>query len=330
MKNRVGITAMSGGISRRSPLEGGAVGEAEQSYKRDTWGGYASRLVEYWGERGVDLTLQDACDTLLITPEELRNNASVQFRKEGEGLDYGIYQDILQDKWRKAAEAIYVPLQNDLRSRVDAIEARFKIGDDVDVNAEVEQIELRIDQITHSEEYKLLDSQARELGNERESAFHESMTANEDEYENAKATHKNIAARHDAILDQLRGLDRSIALLCEQRNALESGTICTLDKFLESLYSVELGDNPLAAAWGKALENCIYTVKNNLLGMDIEDTKVPEIYVGAELFDEFKWGISIHPFIQVYIEQKSDFIQPAFYTRVTVRNHPLFTGVGEK
>lgn len=334
MQRITDVRQMSDGIARRSPLESGPVGEARQSYNgfiKDTWGGYASRLVEHWGELGVDLTLQDACDLLGIAPEDIRNDDSVQFQKQDDAFDYDAYETMLHRKWQKEAEALYTPLVDELRSKVDSIAARFRVDHSVDGTAEAERIQKEIDERTHSEEYLQLESELRKLSSEREKAFENSMLAPEETSENAKAAFEDVKKQHEVAAVQFGVLEDSISLLCAKRDAFESGTVLTLDAFLEAMYTVDLSDNQCASAWGKAFEDCVYHVINETFyGDTVESIKVRDVYVGADLFDEFKFNISQHTLVQSYIQEKSDFIQPAFFTTVTARNHPLFTGIDEK
>lgn len=334
MLGRFGIEQMSSGIARRSPLEGGPVGEAQQSYDgfiKDTWGGYASRLVEYWGEQGVDLTLKDACNLLGVTPEAVRNDNGVQFQEFDDGLEYDSYQNMLYGRWTEEAEALYVPLIDELRGSVDAIATRFRVDDSVDTVIEVGRIQREIDERTHSEEYLQLEGELRRLSLEREKAFENSMWSSEEMSGTAKTVFEDVKKQHEVVVDQFRELEDGISLLCAKRDAFESGTLLTLDAFLEAMYAVDLSDHPCASAWGKALEACVYHVINETFyGDNVETIKVRDVYVGADLFDEFKFNISLHPFMQTYIQQKFEFIRPAFFTTVTARNHPLFTGIDEK
>ncbi len=356
---------ISDGIARTNPVEGGPVGEARltNGLIHDTWGGYVSRLVEYWGERGVDLTLDDACSALGIDRNTVRSDASVQFLGKNYGeLSYDGYINRIKQRIRHEVEIELYPFAKDLRQKVDDIVAilvadnKDTVGegkpcadmtsenteatpvinnpDDtvrIDYKSKADMTSEDIETKTSSEEYCQLKKRRDKISKEYDDLYHNSIMAPtqelRDEFEkqlNALKTERN------SVDDGLYDSNTQIYKLCLKRDAEESGLAITLDQFINALYQADVSDNPLSREWGVALIETVDDILYGLSGLDPKETKVPEIYVGKDAFEEFKTRISTHNQIRARVEQHMAFIRPAFKTEITLDNHPLLSGVGEK
>lgn len=330
--SRYGI---SHGIARRPPLEGGAVGEAQLTHSGliyDTWGGYVSRLVEHWGVRGVDLTLDDACTALGIDKETVRTDASVQFRGTGyDDLSYDGYINQLKQSARREAAKEFYPLVDDLRQRVDDIVATLTTEDQDVVISSADTTNEEIEAITSSSQYGELMGRQALIGRTYESLFHNSiMTPTQKERDYFKNQKMKLKVQKDAVDEELDKFNTRIDILHMRRDAEVTGLAITLDKFIIALYEADVSDSPLSREWGAALAERVDEILHGLSGVDDESTKVSEIYVGRDAFEEFKDRISAHNQIRARVKQRMELIQPAFISDITIDNHPLLSGVGEK
>lgn len=328
MKNlaRYGVSykiARAGGV-----LEGGPEAEAQLTYSgmiHDTWGGYASRLIEYWGERGVDMSLDDVCSALFITPADIRDDGKIQFTHFGYDTFSGKVRALIRDRVTEQCQ----PEVERLRQKVAEIAQQFTIDPD-EVSVRFDGIVSDIEAVENSDEYRQLLEKQRAYDKAQETYFYESIGAETTEaYEEAENKRKTLKVERRPTDNRIYEYDMQVALLGLERDAVESGVAVTLDKFIQIIYEAELGESPLAQAWisalGETVDNILYNTP-----VDKETTKVSSVYVGQDAFDLFSDSISAHQLARDTGEAHLAFIRPAFFSDITIDTHPLITGQGEK
>lgn len=322
-------------IARNPPLERSPVVEAQFSHSGfifDTWGGYASRLVEYWGEHGVDLTLDDACDALVIDKGMVRNDSSVQFRENNDtDRSYDTYKNKIKDQIIQKATEYFCPFVDDLEQRVDNILDAFQTDNPDEVKSRADTTDGEIEAITSSEEYNATISRRAMIRGTYDDLYHNSIMApTEDERQNAKEGLGKLKEETDAIDDVYTKLKTRINLLRTKRDAEKTGLAITLDQFITVLYETDVSDSPLSKEWGMALADTVNDILGELSSLDQDTIKVTDVYVGKDAFDKFKSNISAWDQILTRVKKHMSFIKPAFWSKITVANHPLVNGVGEK
>lgn len=338
--NQISILAKAGvgeGVARVSPLEDGPEGKARLSWDGfiagGTWSDYASRLWEYYGERGIDLTAEEVLAALDITHEDIHNKQPLFDKDKNDNCrEYDDYMRRLKKTFRKQAISEQAPVIDSLLEPLNKLRKKFSIEDQDAANVEIEELQEKIKSISSFEDYVALKSERSRLEIESERLSHIStMAETAAEREKAMDNHDNLGKKIQRIRDELSVYDIEKNLCGIKIKSLESGTIVTLDQFIAALYDITPEDKALSARWMKALSGTVEEIALDMsTQVDSDVAKVPQIYVGAEAFDTFESHLNIPKLIWDSVDEKISFIRPAFYSEVTIRNHPLLTGENEK
>lgn len=126
MKNPLRVAGVSDSIARTMPIENTPATEAMLGGERvikASLGHYASTLLEYWSERGVDYTPQQILDLLGITPDMLRDD-SVQFT---DSYDFGDYKQSRIGYFRNQAREYFAPEVKRLATIANMIRSGYAI-----------------------------------------------------------------------------------------------------------------------------------------------------------------------------------------------------------
>lgn len=139
MKNPLEVAGISGSIARVMPIEGGPATEAmleRTAIVRATWGHYASTLLEYWSDRGIDYAPEEILELLGITPDMLRDD-SIQFTRP---YSFENYENLRRAHFKSQAENYFAPESKRLSKIIDTIRSGYIVDK---AKADLEAADLR-------------------------------------------------------------------------------------------------------------------------------------------------------------------------------------------
>ncbi len=315
VSGKIARGGIEGGRETDAMLEGGVI--------KDTWGGYASRLIEYWGEKGVDLDTKTVLELLGIDIEDTKNPKTHFTRSTG--LTFSDYESIRRSKFRDEAKATYTEHEKELETTLDMIRDSFAITD----TSEAQAIQGEIEAVVHGEEYIALLTQIRHLSGLSEDYYHNSiMSPDEKERQDAIEKRAKVQRELNQLHDKKEAIDDSLKILCVRRDAVASGICAPLDVVITALMSADIHSNPLAHIWFTRIRDALSNFEDEY-ELDRVHTQVTDIVVGRKFFSSLR-HFEPSKNIRRAVEEKWAIIRPAFVTNSQLHTHPLVTGIGEK